>query len=213
MVRVSPGSPSQWKATRSPRPASTWRSTQLTATLSLPPTNHLANGSFHSSTSVQGVSQVSRLAWDGPEGQGVGLGLGVDAGLRVGLLGELLGRGEGPGLVEQGRQPFLSGLAHCSLLSGLSGSDADPLIITYAAGFRFNGSPVGRTFRPPMPLMTPAAEAYQAQAAVTMPGDASGLHHVGVLEKFPMARRMKVTSRVRKTANTARLTNRLHRSM
>ncbi len=62
MVRVSPGSPSQWKATRAPRPAATWRSTQLTATLSLPPTNHLAKGRFHSRTSVQGVSQVSRFA-------------------------------------------------------------------------------------------------------------------------------------------------------
>ena len=29
MVRVSPGSPSQWIATRSPRPAATWRSRQL----------------------------------------------------------------------------------------------------------------------------------------------------------------------------------------
>src|SRR5690606_39431337 len=33
MVRVSPGSPSQWKATRSPSPAATWRSRQLYATL------------------------------------------------------------------------------------------------------------------------------------------------------------------------------------
>ena len=44
MVRVSPPSPSKWIATRSPLPASTWRSTQLWATLSSPPTNHLANG-------------------------------------------------------------------------------------------------------------------------------------------------------------------------
>ena len=70
MVRVSPGSPSQWKATRSPRPAATWRSTQLTATLSLPPTNHLANGRFHSSTCVHGVSHVSRLAWAAQKARG-----------------------------------------------------------------------------------------------------------------------------------------------
>ena len=108
MVRVSPGSPSQWKATRSPRPAATWRSTQLTATLSLPPTNHLAKGRSHSST--VGPRRVPRqaLGLGGPEGQRVGLGLGVDAGLRVGLLGELLRRREGPRLVEQGRQPLLS---------------------------------------------------------------------------------------------------------
>ena len=48
MVRVSPGSPSQWKATLSPRPAATWRSRQFSETLSLPPTNHLAKGSSHS---------------------------------------------------------------------------------------------------------------------------------------------------------------------
>src|SRR6185437_10081302 len=50
-------------ATRSPWPASTWRSTQLYATLSLPPTNHLANGaSDQSNTSSNGVSQDSRSA-------------------------------------------------------------------------------------------------------------------------------------------------------
>ena len=55
--------PTQWIATRSPLPASTCRSTQLYATLSLPPTNHLANGACdQSSTSVNGVSQDSRLA-------------------------------------------------------------------------------------------------------------------------------------------------------
>ena len=70
MVRVSPGSPSQWKATRSPSPASTWRSTQLTATLSVPPTNHLAKGSFHSSTSVHGVSQVSLVACEAQNARG-----------------------------------------------------------------------------------------------------------------------------------------------
>ena len=62
MVRVSPGSPSQWKATRSPLPVSTWRSTQLTDTLSLPPTNHLAKGTFHCKTSDQGSDQVSQRA-------------------------------------------------------------------------------------------------------------------------------------------------------
>src|SRR6476619_3907803 len=63
-VRLSPtGSPSQCRATRSPLPASTRRSTQLYATLSLPPTNHLANGaSDQSSTSVNGVCQDNRLA-------------------------------------------------------------------------------------------------------------------------------------------------------
>src|ERR1700761_3231705 len=62
IVRVSPGSPSQWKATLSPLPASTCRSTQLYDAFSSPPTNHLANGAFHSSTVSQGFAQVSRLA-------------------------------------------------------------------------------------------------------------------------------------------------------
>src|SRR6516162_7623302 len=63
MVRVSPGSPSQWMATRSPRPAATWRSTQLYATLSLPSANHFANGaSDQSRVSLNGVDQESRLA-------------------------------------------------------------------------------------------------------------------------------------------------------
>src|SRR5680860_579543 len=44
MSRESPGSPTQWIATLSPRPASTCRSTQLYDAFSSPPTNHLANG-------------------------------------------------------------------------------------------------------------------------------------------------------------------------
>ena len=62
MVRLSPGSPSQWIATCSPCPASTCRSTQLTATLSLPPTNHFANGASHSRTLSHFWAQVSRSA-------------------------------------------------------------------------------------------------------------------------------------------------------
>ena len=44
----STGSPSQWKATFSPSPASTCRSTQLKQTFSLPPRYHLAYGGSHS---------------------------------------------------------------------------------------------------------------------------------------------------------------------
>src|SRR5919107_448345 len=50
MSRVSSsGSPTQWIATLSPLPASTWRSTQLTEALRVPPTNHLANGGLDQS--------------------------------------------------------------------------------------------------------------------------------------------------------------------
>src|SRR6476659_111699 len=63
MVRVSPGSPSQWMATCSPCPASTCRSTQFTATFRVPSANHLACGaSDQSNTVVNGVAQVSRFA-------------------------------------------------------------------------------------------------------------------------------------------------------
>ncbi len=64
MSRVSSsGSPTQWKAILSPLPASTWRSTQLYAALSLPPTYHLANGGLSQSTTRSHfVSQSSRSA-------------------------------------------------------------------------------------------------------------------------------------------------------
>src|SRR6478735_956185 len=63
MLRVSPGSPSQWIATWSPCPASTCRSTQFTATFNSPSANHVACGaSDQSSTFVNGVDQVSRFA-------------------------------------------------------------------------------------------------------------------------------------------------------
>src|SRR6478672_11122512 len=49
-------------ATRSPLPASTWRSRQLYATLSLPPTNHLANGRSHSRIVCHSLVQSSASA-------------------------------------------------------------------------------------------------------------------------------------------------------
>ena len=68
IARVSPGSPSKWMATLSPLPAATWRSRQLWATLSLPPTNHLAYGSSHSQIVSHSVSQSSSSpACRGPE--------------------------------------------------------------------------------------------------------------------------------------------------
>ncbi len=81
IVRVSPGSPSQWKATLSPLPASTWRSTQLTATLSRPPMNHLANGGCQSSTWSHSVSHCSALGLLFPEGEPVLGGVVVEVGL------------------------------------------------------------------------------------------------------------------------------------
>ena len=61
MSRRSPaGSPSQWNATLPPAPASTWRSTQLKQTLSLPPRKNFAYGGSHSYSSSNGSNQVIR---------------------------------------------------------------------------------------------------------------------------------------------------------
>src|SRR5919202_6276512 len=61
--RWSPGSPSQMIAALLPRPSSRCRSRQLYATLSWPPTYHLANGGFdQSSTWSHSFAQVSRRA-------------------------------------------------------------------------------------------------------------------------------------------------------
>ena len=106
MVRVSPGSPSKWMATRSPWPASTCRSTQLYATLSLPPTNHFANGGFdQSSVSVEvGGPGQQRRACSAQKPEPVGVGGGVEIGRAVGLRRELLAGRELAVLVGQVRQ-------------------------------------------------------------------------------------------------------------
>ena len=70
MVRVSPGSPSQWNATWSPRPAATWRSRQLSLTLSLPPTNHLAKGSSQSQIVSHSSSSRAGRRPGGPRSPG-----------------------------------------------------------------------------------------------------------------------------------------------
>ena len=79
MSRVSSsGSPTQWKATLSPAPFSTCRSTQLYAALILPPTNHLAKGGSSQSRTVSHfVSQSSRSACFSQNAEAVLLGLVV----------------------------------------------------------------------------------------------------------------------------------------
>ena len=59
---MSPGSPSQTMAALFPRPSRTWRSTQFSQALSLPPRNHFAWGGFHCRTRRQGFRQRSRRA-------------------------------------------------------------------------------------------------------------------------------------------------------
>src|SRR5215211_6014100 len=57
--RSSPSSPRQWNATRSPLPASTWRSRQLCETLIFPSENHLKNGGLESSSACVGSANQS----------------------------------------------------------------------------------------------------------------------------------------------------------
>src|SRR6476469_4918463 len=62
MTRRSPGSPSKMMAALFLRGPSRWRSRQFSETFSLPPTNHLANGSFQSSTFVHFLLHFSSEA-------------------------------------------------------------------------------------------------------------------------------------------------------
>ena len=83
IVRLSPGSPSQWMATRSPLPASTCRSRQLYATLSSPSANHFANGGFdpveRPGERLVPVQELAGLV--GPEAEAVGRARLVEAGV------------------------------------------------------------------------------------------------------------------------------------
>ena len=92
----SASSASQWKATRSPLPAATWRSRQLAETFSLPPANHFAcGGSDQSRTSSHGSIHSSFSAQLAHHASRVGRGLLVDAGVGdVRLRGELAGGGK-----------------------------------------------------------------------------------------------------------------------
>src|SRR4051794_32678177 len=61
-MRLSPGSPSQTMAALLRRGPCKCRSRQFSATLSFPPTNHLANGGFHSRTFSHGCCHMSSRA-------------------------------------------------------------------------------------------------------------------------------------------------------
>src|SRR4051812_4976068 len=78
---------------------------------------------------------------------------------------------------------------------------------------RLIGEPTGSTWRSFMPLITPAADAYQATAAVAMPIQPPILIMLVEFWKLPITRTISVASRVRNTRNTAMLTWVLHNSM
>src|SRR5437870_5156000 len=82
-----------------------------------------------------------------------------------------------------------------------------------ALGGAQNGFPTGTTGSPLMPLMTPAADAYQATTAVMIPIHPPSLMMPVELLKNPIHRMTSVASRVRNTPNTATFTAMLHRSM
>ena len=82
MVRVSPGSPSQWKATRSPLPGRDVAVEAVLADVELPAHEPLGEGQVPLEDRVPVVlpgEQVGRLA--GPEALEVGLGLVVELGV------------------------------------------------------------------------------------------------------------------------------------
>ncbi len=64
-----------------------------------------------------------------------------------------------------------------------------------------------------MPLITPAADAYHATAAVTIPAQPPTLITLAEFWKLPITRMTSVICRVRSTRNTATLTCVLHSSM
>ena len=113
IVRVSPGSPSQWKATLSPRPASTCRSTQLYAALSWPPTNHFANGGSTSRAPVSHCfAQASRSACSSQKASRSASARSYASALTLAAVGELLRRFEPAVLVQQVGECRVAGLGH-----------------------------------------------------------------------------------------------------
>ena len=74
IVRVSPGSPSQWKATLSPPPASTWRSRQLYEAFSVPPANQVTHGGVPVHDRVPPREPGEPFGLLGPERLVVGVG-------------------------------------------------------------------------------------------------------------------------------------------
>src|SRR5207245_2621381 len=123
-----------------------------------------------------------------PERNRVARGLVVQIGLRIRRRGEIRRRLEAAVLVQQCVEGNIRG--HWPILP-----------------------PTGRTRRSPMPLMTPAAEAYQAAAAVAMPTKPPTLSVSMLFAKLPMQSKISVASSVRNTASTAMLTCELQSSM
>ena len=98
IVRVSPGSPSQWNATLSPRPASTWRSRQFSGDVERAADEPLREGQLPLEDRVPLVIPVEEVGGlPGPEPLEVLVGLVVEEGPGdERLLLELVARREGP---------------------------------------------------------------------------------------------------------------------
>ena len=116
MSRVSSsGSPTQWKATLSPAPFSTCRSTQLYAALILPPTNHLANGGLSQSrTWSHLVSQSRRSACFSQKASRSSSASSYASAVRLAFFANSVGRLEPALLVGQVGQGLAGLVAHRS---------------------------------------------------------------------------------------------------
>src|SRR6185437_8462081 len=122
-------------------------------------------------------------------------------------LGHGVGREVGgrriPPLLQEHRLDCLTGLClHGAPLFSRRPS-VELLLEARRSAYVSNGLPTGNPLRPAVPFMTPAADVYQATAAVTMPIQPPACCHQAVPPceslKNPMTSRISVISSVRKT--------------
>ena len=152
IVRVSPGSPSQWKATFSPLPASTCRSTQLYGDVELPADEPLRERRLPVQDRVPLRGPGQPLGLIGPERQPIRVRPLVRIRLDVGGLRELLRGLEPAVLLEQVGECRVARLGHRAPPGGPARHWAPSCPKPYARPPR--RSP---TRRPPAPTRRPAA--------------------------------------------------------
>ncbi len=174
MVRVSPGSPSQWIATCSPCPASTCRSTQFTATFNSPSANHFACGaSDQSSTWVNGVAQVNRFACSAQNAIGSAAARSYASADRFAFAANSADGGNVRSSVPKLSNPTApllcwSGMAIELTVELINACFQDVVVGVCRRIRQFRGK-TGSTACFAVAFMTPAIDPYQARTAVSSP--------------------------------------------